>query len=446
MRFPILAVLIGMTLFGCQSPKPTSSLSGAKVPPSLPKTMAELAPPAPKDPLQDARPILEKAYAEDPVHGTLTMVTLFDSSGAQPWGGGEPANDIGLEPKTMRALDLLVEASKKPELSSGRDWKSFDPSGSVDKTLSFVGRGAGLLSYRGKMFAEKGSAEAALTDFRAALNLVRFTLQEPFAHAPVIASKMYEGILVDLEYALAHFYRDKATLGKVRSMLDEVAPKTIEPAKFLRGEVMYSLANEKFSIELDERRDEREHARNWNAAFVTSMYGFPPISSGLEEKTMLYQGPRGDERTRTIQFWEKAMQAADEVKHLSQLDQILEEEADRLPKPEVVNGIARGGVGKLAFEVGANVARCMRPFYTTRALVTALEFRLKSGRWPTSLEELPPIPSDPYTGYDCTMLEDKGKFYISYPDITIKDYSSIRSGTLKEPGSHSVFPRDKNKK
>lgn len=439
----MLAVLIGMTLFGCQSTKPkTSSVTVTTVPSSLPKTMAELAPPAPKDPLQDARPILEKAYALSPLESVLLNIKLFKLLGAED---GQP-QEFSLEPNVLRALDLLVEASKKPVLSSRRNWKWYDPSGSVDPILSYVGHGAGVLCYRGMNYARKGNTEAALVDFRAALSLVRFTLQEPFAHSPATAAKLYGAILEDLEVALVSFERDKDSLAKVRAMLDEVTPKTIDPSKFLRGEVLYSFANENFSLELSKRRDERERARNWNGKSKNSLYYFQPSSKDDEYLGVPYPFAQGNQRTRTIQFWEKAMQIAAEVKHLSQLDQILEEEADRLPKPEVVNGIARGGVGKLAFEVGANVARCMRPFYTTRALVTALEFRLKSGRWPTSLEELPPIPSDPYTGYDCTMLEDKGKFYISYPYITIKDHSSIGSGTLKEPGSHSVFPRDKNKR
>lgn len=225
-RFPILAVLIGIILFGCQSTKPTtSSVSVAKVPPSLPKTMAELAP---KGSLQDARPILEKAYVVDPLHGTLMKVTLFDSAGAEPWGGGEPANDMGLEPKTMRALDLIIEASKKTEFSSGRDRKSVDRPESVDPMLRYLKEGAGLLSYRGKSYAKKGNTDAALVDFRAALNLVRFTLQQPFALRPENAAKLHGKIAEDLKVALAYYKRDKESLAKFRAMLNEVAPKEID--------------------------------------------------------------------------------------------------------------------------------------------------------------------------------------------------------------------------
>ena len=221
MRFPILAVLIGMTLFGCQSPKPTSSVSGADVP----KTTAESAP---KDPLQDARPILEKAYVVDPLHGTLMKVTLFDSAGAEPWGGGEPANDMGLEPKTMRALDLMVEASKKAEFSSGMDRKPVDRSEPVNPMLRYLKEGAGLLSYRGKCYAKKGNTDAALVDFRAALNLVRFTLQQPLAPSQENATRLHGKIAEDLHVALGYFKRDKESLAKFRAMLNEVAPNKID--------------------------------------------------------------------------------------------------------------------------------------------------------------------------------------------------------------------------
>lgn len=227
MRLPMLATLAGMALFGCQSNQPTtSSVSGAKVPSSLPKTMAELAS---RDPLQDARPILEKAYAVDPLHGTLVMVTTFDSSGAQSWGGGEPANDMGLEPKTMRALDLIIYASKKLEFSNGRDRRSVDRSEPVDPMLNYLKEGAKLLSFRGKSYAKKGNTDAALVDFRAAYTLVRFTLQEPSALSPAIADKEIGAILEDFKVAHGYFKRDQESLAKFRAMLNEFSQKNLDP-------------------------------------------------------------------------------------------------------------------------------------------------------------------------------------------------------------------------
>lgn len=296
-------------------------------------------------------------------------------------------------------LDQTVQAVDRPFLRRTRNWDTDEPWSILFPEYATERDLVKLLAVRGQIRAEMGDTRGSLRDFRAGLRLAELTPGEPVLIAGLVGVAEVVIVAQGIERALPSQSRNPEFLAGLQKII-RATKETPDFEYLLQGEAATTFAVSRYAgmefgqdfpdsivqvyAEDQDQADDAAKARDKER--LQNISRIAP-----ETRARAFQA-------RTLQFWNNFFAYAKTEPDPRKRGQMLDREADLIRAANHPATILLNMLFTLYGPAGEAMVRQAATLRSLDALITALQYRNRTGKWPKDLTTAGYAKPDPFTG------------------------------------------------